>query len=95
MSPTSNSDSTLASESADHDLAFYVSFGLIISARMADVAKIRAAIENAGGKIAFQTVSGGPLYLLRHYEVEQILQGDIDHLVEVHKRKSKERRVEK
>ena len=91
MSPTSNSDSTLASESADQ--GFYVSFGLIISARMADVAKIRAAIENGGGKIAFQTVSGGPLYLLRHYEVEQILEGDVDHLVEVHKRKSKERRM--
>jgi hypothetical protein len=62
---------------------------------MADVAKIRAAIENADGKIAFQTVSGGPLYLLRHYEVEQIIQGDLDRLVEVHNRKSKERRVEK
>jgi hypothetical protein len=72
-----------------------VSFGLVVSARMADVAKIRAAVENAGGKIAFQTVSSGPLYLLRHYEVEQIIQWDIDHLVHNRKLKERERRTEK
>lgn len=100
MSPPSNSDSKPPSESTDHehDQLFFVSFGLIVSARFLDVEKIRKAVEGAGGKIAFQTVTKEPLYLLRHYEVEQIVQGDVDQmkeLAELHNRKSKERRVEK
>jgi len=71
------------------DQQFYVSFGLIVSARMADVARIREAVERLGGKVAFQTVSSGPLYVLRHYQVEQLLRGDTSWLREVHSRKSK------
>jgi hypothetical protein len=92
LSPTSNSDSILASVSAD--LGFYVSFGLVLSARLADIPKIRKAIERLGGKIAFQTVTKEDLFLLREYQVERILDGDLDQLAELHKRKQ-ERRVEK
>jgi hypothetical protein len=77
------------------DRQFYVSYGMIVSARLGDVEKIRAAVEGLGGKIVFQTVTSAPLYLLRHYQVEQILQGDVSQLREAHNRKSKERRVEK
>ncbi len=94
MRPPSTLETTPSSASAE-DQQFFVSFGLIVSARMADVAKIREAIERLGGKIAFQTVSSGPLYVLRHYQVEQILQGDIGQLAEVHSRKQKERSVKK
>ena len=94
LSPTVSPQSTLTSDS-QADRQFFVSYGVIISARLADVESIRKAIEEAGGKLAFQTVTSAPLYLLRHYQVEQILQGDLSHLAEVHSKKSKERRVEK
>jgi len=77
------------------DQQFFVSFGLIVSVRMVDVSRIRDAIERLGGKIVFQTVSSGPLYLLRHYQVEQILSGDTSQLCEVHKKKQEQRRLEK
>ena len=98
--PVSNQSSapSVASEEQRRDRGFYVSFGLIISARLADLEKIRESVQAAGGKIAFQTSTPAPLYLLRHYEVEQILQGDssaLAELREVHDRKSRERRVEK
>jgi hypothetical protein len=83
------------SDSSAQDRQFYVSFGLIVSARLGDVEKIRKAIESLGGKIAFQTVTSAPLYVLRHYQIEQILRGDISHVREIHERKQKERRVEK
>jgi hypothetical protein len=60
---------------------------------MADVPKIRDAVERLGGKIAFQTVTTSELFLLRRYQVERILDGDLDQLAELHKRK--QRRVEK
>jgi hypothetical protein len=92
LSPTSSSDLLLASVSAD--LGFYISFGLVLSARLADVPRIREAIERLGGKIAFQTVTKEDLFLLREYQVERILDGDLDQLAELHKRKQA-RRVEK
>jgi hypothetical protein len=73
----------------------FLSFGLIVSARKEDEIGLRKAIEKAGGKIVFQTVTTAPLYVLRHYQVEQILQGEVSWLQAVHDRKSKERRVEK
>ena len=91
MSASSSPDSLLASVS--HDLGFYVSFGLVLSARVADIPKIREAIERLGGKIAFQTVTKEDLFLLRQYQVERILEGDLDQLAELHKRK--QRRNEK
>jgi len=72
---------------APADQQFYVSFGLIISARLADVQRIRDEIERLGGKIAFQTISNGPLYVLREYQVERAIHGDVSHLKELHDRK--------
>lgn len=82
------------SESAA-DRQFYVSYGLIISTRMGDVEKIREAVQELGGKIVFQTVTSAPLYLLRGYQVEHILQGDVSELLEAYTRKQKDRRLEK
>lgn len=72
---------------ASLDGNFYVSFGLVISVRQADVETVRAAILEAGGMIVFQTVSDDPLYLLRRKQVERILNGDTSQLCEVHKKK--------
>ncbi len=76
---------------SEADAGFYVTYGVIISARLADVEKIRAAIEQLGGKIAFQTVSNGELFLLRRYQVERALQGDASQLREVYQRKQDRR----
>jgi len=81
-------------EERKRDGDFFISFGLIISVRHADVEKVRGAAEVAGGKIAFQTTSTAPLYLLRHYQVEEILQGDLSNLREIHRKKQMQRRVE-
>jgi len=75
------------SDDTSLDGKFYVSFGVIISVQHADVETVRAAIQNCGGKIVFQTVSKDPLYLLRRNQVEQILNGDTSQLGEVHKKK--------
>lgn len=80
---------------ASLDGKFYVSFGVVISVQHADVETVRAAIQNCGGKIVFQTVSKDPLYLLRRNQVEQILNGDTSQLSEVHRKKQEERRLEK
>jgi hypothetical protein len=72
---------------ATEDRQFYVSFGLVLSTRLADLDKIRAAIESLGGKIIFHTVSDGRLYLLREYQVERAIHGDVSHLKELHDRK--------
>ena len=80
---------------ASLDRKFYVSFGVVMSVQHADVERVRAAIEENGGKIVFQTISTGPLYLLRGYQVEEILSGDTSQLYEVHKKKQEQRRLEK
>jgi len=96
---SSTSEHSKSPSESQADREFYVSYGLIMSVRLVDVDRIRGAVEQLGGKIAFQTVTPAPLYLLRHYEIEQILRGDRAQLLqlrEVHDRKSKERReVEK
>jgi hypothetical protein len=74
------------------DRDFYVSYGLIVSARLSDVEKIRQAVEASGGKIVFQTATTAPLYLLREYQVDEVLDGDISQLREIHEKKN--RRVE-
>ena len=66
-----------------------------MSVQHADVERIRAAIQECGGKIVFQTISTGALYLLRGYQVEEILSGDLSQLRELHEKKQKERRLEK
>lgn len=86
--------SNVSPASGSHaDEQFFVSFGLIVSCRLSDVDKIRTGIQNSGGKIIFQTVSNGPLFLLRAGQIERILQGDLNDLAEIHKKK--ERRSEK
>jgi len=80
---------------ASLDRKFYVSFGVVMSVQHADVERVRAAIQECGGKIVFQTISTGELYLLRRYQVEQILSGDLSQLCEVHKKKQEQRRLEK
>jgi len=77
---------------SSEDLQYYVSVGMIISARPVDVDRIRAAVTASGGKIVFSTVTPAPIYVLRHYEVEKILRGDLGDLVAIHERKSRERR---
>ena len=76
------------------DRKFYTGFGVIMSVEHADVERIRAAIQECGGKIVFQTISPERLYLLRRSQVEQILNGDTSQLAGVHRIKE-ERRLEK
>ncbi len=76
---------------SEADAGFYITYGVVISARWGDVEKIRRAIEAEGGKIAFQTVSNGDLYLLRRYQVERALDGDLSQLREVYERKQDRR----
>lgn len=76
------------------DRKFFVSFGVVMSVQHADVEKVRAAIEQGGAKIVFQTISPERLYLLRRSQVEQILNGDTSQLAGVHRIKE-ERRLEK
>lgn len=83
------------SEEQKKDRDFYVSFGLIVSVRLSGLDDIRKAVESKGGKIVFQTSTPAPLYVLRHYEVEKVLQGDVSWLQEIHDKKSEERRMEK
>ena len=92
---TISQEASTPSVASAQDRQFYVSLGLIVSIRLGDVEKIREAIQDLGGKIAFQTVTPAPLYVLRHYQIEQILRGDLSHIREIHERKSKERRLEK
>jgi hypothetical protein len=75
------------------DQDFWVSFGLIVSVRLSDVEKIRRTVEEAGGKVVFQTTTTAPLYLLRQYQIEKALQGDVSQLQEIHEKKR--RRMEK
>jgi hypothetical protein len=75
------------------DEQYFIGYGSIVSIRKSDVEKLREAIERLGGKVVFQTTTPAPLYVFRHYQVEQILRGDISWLKEIHDRKSKERRV--
>jgi hypothetical protein len=58
-----------------------------LNARLLDIPKIREAVERLGGKIAFQTVTKEDLFLLRQYQVERILDGELDQLRLVYDRK--------
>ena len=80
--------------SGSPDLQFLVSFGAVISCRLGDVELIRSLIQEAGrGRIVFQTVSNGPLFLFRAGQVERALNGDLSALAEIHGKKT--RRSEK
>jgi len=89
-----NAFSSHASQpSGSPDLNFLVSFGVVISCRLGEVDRIRSLIQGTGGRIVFQTVSNGPLFLLRAGQVDRILQGDTSAIAEVHRKKT--RRSEK
>jgi hypothetical protein len=90
--PTISSGAKSISGSAA-DQQFFVSFGLIMSCRLGDVERIRASIQALGGRVVFQTVSNGDLFLFREAQVEKAFSGDLSALAEAHKRK--ERRVMK
>ncbi|MGA2789816.1 MAG: hypothetical protein ABSF00_03490 [Candidatus Bathyarchaeia archaeon] len=90
-SPTLFPDATQPSDSPD--LQFPITFGVVMSCRLGDVQKIRSQIQEAGGRIVFQTVSNNSLFLLRAAQVEKALQGDLSVLTEIHNRKT--RRSEK
>jgi hypothetical protein len=72
----------------------FASLGLIVSCRPGDVDLVCRVIQACGGKLVFQTVSNGSLFILREAQIERILQGDLSELVEIMKKK-KERRSEK
>jgi hypothetical protein len=89
--PTISSGAKPSSGSPDQQ--FLVSFGAVISCCLGDVERIRESIHALGGRIVFQTVSNGPLFLLRAGQVERALQGDLSALAEIHIKKT--RRSEK
>ena len=80
---------------SEADERYFIGYGSIVSIRKSDIEKLREAIEQVGGKVIFQTTTPAPLYVFRHYQVEQILRGDISWLKLIHDRKLKDRRVEK
>jgi hypothetical protein len=84
----------LLSDDSLKDRSLFVSFGLVLSLKLADVEKARSWLEGNGAKIVFQTVGSGPLFVLREYQVRRILQGDTSELKDVYLRKQKGR-VEK
>jgi hypothetical protein len=92
LDPAISPQTTPLSEASAQDRQFYVSYGMIISTRLNDVQKIREAIQDLGGKIAFQTVTSAPLFLLREYQVKKALSGDLSELAEIYAKK-KERRL--
>jgi hypothetical protein len=91
--PPTISSGVKSSSGSAADQQFFVSFGLIMSCRLGDVDSIRESIHALGGKIVFQTVSNGDLFLFRGAQIERALTGDVSALAEIHKRK--ERRVMK
>lgn len=75
------------------DLNFLVSFGVVISCRLGDVEHIRSLVQGTGGRVIFQTVSNGPLFLLRAGQVERALRGDLSALAEIHKKKTRGEKI--
>jgi hypothetical protein len=91
-SPSSISGQVRFSSESAADREFFVSFGVIMSCRLGEVDRIRESIEIQGGRIVFQTVSNGPLFLLRQGQIDRALAGDLSALAEIHLKK---RRVRK
>jgi hypothetical protein len=91
--PPNTISSGATPSSGSPDLQFLVSFGAVISCRLGDVERIRSLIQGTGGRIVFQTVSNGPLFLFRAGQVERALNGDLSALAEIHGKKT--RRSEK
>jgi len=67
----------------------FCTFGLVISCRYADQEPIVAAITEIGGKVIYRIPSTGQLFVLRRYEVEKVLRGDLSELREIYERKMK------
>jgi hypothetical protein len=64
-------------------------FGLVISCRYADQEPIVDAISNIGAKVIYRIPSTGQLFILRRYEVEKALRGELFELQEIYDRKMK------
>ena len=67
----------------------FCTLGLILSCRYADVEPIVAAINTIGSKVIYRIPSTGQLFVLRRYEVEKILKGDLTELQMLYDRKMK------
>ena len=89
VKPPNTFSSGVTPPSGSPDLNFLVSFGMVVSCRLRDVERIRTRIQESGGRIIFQTVSNGPLFLLRAGQVERALQGDLSALAEIHIKKTR------
>ena len=89
VKPPNTISSGASPPSGSPDLQFLVSFGAVISCRFGDVERIRNLIQGAGGRVVFQTVSNGPLFLLRAGQVERALNGDLSALAEIHIKKTR------
>ena len=67
----------------------FCTFGLVLSCRYADVEPIVDAIAKIGGKVIYRIPSTGQLFVLRRYEVEKALRGELSELQEIYDRKMK------
>jgi hypothetical protein len=67
----------------------FCTFGLVLSCRYADVEPIVDAIAKIGAKIIYRIPSTGQLFVLRRYEVEKVLKGELSELREIYDRKMK------
>jgi hypothetical protein len=67
----------------------FCTFGLVISCRYAEQEPIINAINKIGAKVIYRIPSTGQLFILRRYEVEKALRGDLSELQEIYDRKMK------
>jgi hypothetical protein len=67
----------------------FCTFGLVVSCRYADQEPIVTAISEIGGKVIYRVPSTGHLFILRAYQIEKALRGDVSELQEIYDRKMK------
>jgi hypothetical protein len=65
----------------------FCTFGLILSCRWLDQEPIIEAITKLGGQVVCRIPTTGHLFVLRTYEVEQVLKGDLSALQALYDRK--------
>ena len=80
------SNHPIPSSVADED-RIIVSFGLVVSCPLGKTEAIRQAIMKENGRIAYQIVSNGGLFLLREGQAQRILGGDNSELKELYTKK--------
>ena len=67
----------------------FCTFGLVLSCRYADLDPIIDAITKIGARVIYRIPSTGQLFILRRYEVEKALRGELSELQEIYDRKMK------